>query len=267
MKLTRTSILVLIAVAALLGSIPAVVLAQADRPSRFSGNAFIDGQKAAEGTLIEAIADGKVVGTATVLTRAPNINYILDASRPSGGSMELTFRVGGHSAQETATWQDGRVTYPFNLLASRTPVTPTPTPTTSVIRPTSAPIVVRGPQGPAGPEGPAGPPGETGPAGPPGPRGIPGADGAPGADGGQGLPGEPGADGAPGPRGETGAQGPQGAQGQQGNVGPTGPQGAQGLQGAQGPSDGFWISIIAVVVAFLALLVVVGRWIWELQTS
>ena len=118
MKLTRTGFPLLIAVAALLVSIPAVVSAQGtDRPNRFSGNAFIDGQKAPPGTLIEALSGGTVVGTATVSVRSANINYILDVSRPSGG-LALTFKVGGNAATQTATWQDGKVTYPFPLNAS-----------------------------------------------------------------------------------------------------------------------------------------------------
>ena len=85
MKFTRTRFLLLIAVAALLVSIPAVVSAQGtDRPNRFSGNAFIDSQKALPGTLIEALSGGTVVGTATVSVRSANINYILDVSRPVG---------------------------------------------------------------------------------------------------------------------------------------------------------------------------------------
>ena len=53
------------------------VRGQSPPPNRFAGNAFIDGEKAAEGTLIEALSDGNVVGTTTVLTRTVNINYFL----------------------------------------------------------------------------------------------------------------------------------------------------------------------------------------------
>ncbi len=111
---TQTAFLLLVTVIALVASIPTVVTAQSDRPNRFSGNAYIDGQKAPDGTLVEAISYGKVIGTARVQMRSANINYILDVPRPSG-RLELTFRVGGNPAQETATWQDGKVTYPFTL--------------------------------------------------------------------------------------------------------------------------------------------------------
>ena len=272
MKLTRTSFLVLLAVAALLVSIPAVVLAQGEgRPNRFSGNAYIDGQRAPNGTLVEAVSDGNVIGRAGVQASPtnPNINYILDVTRPPAG-LELTFRVGGNLAQETAIWQDGRVTYPFNLNASSTAVPPTQAaPTPRPVVPTRV-ASIRGPVGPEGPPGepgPAGPPGEPGPAGPSGPRGIPGADGTSGSDGAQGLPGEAGPVGPQGPQGETGQSGVQGQPGLQGAAGPAGAQGPQGMQGPQGASGGFLLAIIALVVAFLALLIAVGRWIWELQSS
>ena len=113
----RRSILTIV-VAALLLSITAIVSAQADSPNRIAGNAFIDGEKAPRNTLIEAVSsDGKVVGTANVLMRSADTNYSMDVERPSGG-LELTFRVGGNPAAETTTWQDGKVTYPFNLNAS-----------------------------------------------------------------------------------------------------------------------------------------------------
>lgn len=271
MKLSRTTILVLIAVAALLVSVPAIVSAQADRPNRFSGNAFIDGQKAAAGTLIEALSGTTVVGTTRVQVRSSAINYILDAARPTG-SLELTFRVGGVLAAETGTWQDGAVTYPFNLTASSTAV-PQTQEAQQTAEPTARPTIIRGQRGPQGPQGEPGPPGEPGAAGEPGapgepgPRGIPGADGAPGLDGAQGPQGERGADGAPGPQGQPGAQGQQGPQGLQGPAGPAGAQGSQGLQGPEGASGGFLIAIIALIVAALALLTVVARWIWEMQVS
>ena len=99
------------------GSFTLTFSAEQVRPARFAGNAFIDGHKAPDGTLIEALSDGTVVGTATAQVRLETINYILDVARPSG-SLALTFRVGGHPAREEATWQDGAVTYPFNLNAS-----------------------------------------------------------------------------------------------------------------------------------------------------
>ena len=259
MNRTRTIFLVLIAVAALSASIPAIVLAQADRPNRFSGNAFIDGQKASTGTLVEALAGTTVVGEARVQMRSAQINYVLDTSRPTSG-LELTFRVGGNPAAETATWQDGAVTFPFNLTASSSAVPSTEeTPTvenTPIPRPAA-----RGATGPRGPQGEQGPPGEPGLAGEPGPRGIPGADGPPGPAGPQGGEGPAG---LRGPQGEPGAMGMQGPPGV---AGASGPQGNQGPAGPAGSSGNFLIAIIALIVAALALLVAIGRWIWEMQSA
>lgn len=84
-----------------------------------------------------------------------------------------------------------------------------------------------------GPPGPAGP---TGPAGPAGPAGS----GSIGPTGPQGEKGDPGPTGAPGPRGESGPQGEPGPAGEAGSASK--------------------ISIIALVLAFAALIVVVlGR--------
>ena len=271
MKLTRTPILLLITVAALLVSIPAIVSAQQGTvpPHQFAGRASIDGQVAPVGTTVQALTNGRVAVSAKVTPlSAAGINYILKVPQPTGG-LAVTFTVNGHDANETATWKQGGTDYPFSLTASSTAVPPTQeAPPTAA--PTARPTVIRGatgPRGPEGPEGPQGPPGEPGAAGAPGPRGIPGADGAPGMDGAPGAQGERGADGAPGPQGEPGPQGPQGSQGLQGAAGPAGPQGTPGMQGAQGASGGFLIAIIALVVAFLALLTVIARWIWELQAS
>ena len=109
------------------GGFTLTVSAKQVPPARFAGNAFIDGDKAPDGTLIEALSDGKVVGTATAQVRSADINYILDVARPSG-SLALTFRVGGQPAREEATWQSGKITYHFNLNAS----TATPPPSDCV---------------------------------------------------------------------------------------------------------------------------------------
>ena len=263
MKLFRTPILLAIAIAATLVSIPAIVSAQEPPPNRFYGSVTIDGRPAPVGTVVSAWANGQQ--SATVITTTLGKYPTLEVRRLSPGT-PITFRVNEVDANETANWRQGGIV-PLNLTASSTAVpptqeaTPTPSPTA---RPTT---VIRGATGPRGPEGPQGPPGEPGAAGAPGPRGIPGADGAPGMDGAPGPQGERGSDGAPGPQGEPGPQGPQGPQGLQGAAGPAGPQGTPGMQGAQGASGGFLIAIIALVVAFLALLTVIARWIWELQAS
>ena len=92
-------------------------------PNRFAGNAFIDGNKAADGTLIEALSGENVVGTTRASMLLDDFNYILDAARPSGGQ-PISFRVGGYPATETAYWQQGEVRYHFNLNAYTDAVAP-----------------------------------------------------------------------------------------------------------------------------------------------
>ena len=63
-------------------------------------------------------SDGKIVGTANVRMLSANVNYVLDVSRPQPADQEITFRVGENPAAETATWLQGKITYPLNLNAS-----------------------------------------------------------------------------------------------------------------------------------------------------
>ncbi len=284
MKFTLTGLLLLMAVAALLVGIPAAVSAQAVPPNRIYGNASVDGVLAAAGTEVQALgADGTVLVTATVNVINANINYSMNVPRPSGSDLTISFKVGGYAAtpSQAITWRQG-ATSPIDLSASSVAVpTPTPMPAAEPT-PTPTPMVVRGapgPQGPAGPAGEAGPVGPAGPAGEPGPRGPAGPAGLRGPAGPAGPPGEAG------PPGDTGPQGPQGAAGEQGERGPAGSDGATGQagpagaagppgvtgasgpQGAQGSSGSFIIAVIGLVVALLALLVAIGRWIWELQTG
>ena len=264
MKLTRTKFLLLIAIAALLVSIPAIVSAQGVPPNRFYGRATIDGLSVQAGTKVEAFVNGRSAGSTT----ANNVSrFVLTVGQPAGGT-SLTFEVGGNAASQTATWTQGRNT-PLDLTASSTTTTTTTTPSTPRPRPanTVPPTIIRGEPGPIGPRGPIGPEGPPGPEGFPGPQGPQGIPGPQGFPGDAGAPGDTGPAGPPGPRGEAGPQGPSGSQGSQGVAGPTGSQGVQGPTGPAGSPGNFLIAIIALVVALLALLVAIGRWIWELQTG
>ena len=246
MKFTLTRFLLLVAIAALLATIPAIASAQQTQPNRISGNASIDGRLATPGTEVQALAaDGTVLARATVRVQSAAINYIIDVPQPSGGDRTISFKVGGYDAtpSQAITWQQGQVTYPVNLSASSVAViqpTPDPTPATTEAPPT--PVVVRGERGErAGPEGPAGPAGPQGPAGPAGPAGLQGPAGRERAIRGRkarrGLPGEQGSDGADGPQGipgEAGADGPAGPAGPKGERGEAGPQGATGASGSNG---------------------------------
>ena len=67
MKLTRTKVLLIIAITALLISIPAIVSAQTI-PHTFLGTARVDGQLVSSTTSIEALIDGNKVADGRVTT-------------------------------------------------------------------------------------------------------------------------------------------------------------------------------------------------------
>ena len=274
MNLPKAKLLLLIAVIALMASIPTLVLAQGSPPHEVFGRVTIDGRTAGAGVRVTALIDNRQVEQATTSSTG---TYRIQLNPPSGQSYagkEVTFRVNGNPAEEKITWTSGEAEL-LNLTASSVAPTNTPTPTRRTVArtPTPTPRAVVGPRGPAGPVGPAGPEGPAGADGLQGPQGEPGARGATGPQGPMGDPGpqgpmgEAGPAGGEGPRGEAGPQGYIGQTGQQGVAGPAGPAGAQGPSGPPGSQGNFLIAIIALVVALLALLVAIGRWIWELQTG
>lgn len=244
----------------------AAALAQGDTPPhRFSGNAYLDGMLAPEGTLVEAVSGGEVLASVSVSVRNAQSNYQLDVPRPAGGG-PVRFRVSGHPASEESGWVQGRITYPFDLRASSEPLA-TASPTSSGGQVTARPAVAL--QGPAGPQGPPGPVGEAGPRGMTGPAGPPGEPGAPGPPGLSGPVGEPGPrglmgddgsvgprgpagiEGLPGAKGDPGPAGPAGREGEQGPRGPEGLKGPAGRDGADGGCGGLlaWLALLVAVVA------------------
>ena len=266
MKLTRTKVFFVVALLAILASIPAIVSAQ-NPPHGIVGSVQINGSPAPVGTVVTIVLNGQVIDTDRI-TRAG----IYRGEVPAGGTYprgSITLRVNGQAADAEDrstggawTWSGTFVSGNLEIVDLSSPATtsqPTNTPRpvntrrpTNTPRATTAVTTSRGPQGPRGPAGADGAPGPVGPVGPPG------------------FPGLDGADGAPGPAGEAGPRGPQGYIGQTGQQGVAGPAGLTGPQGPAGPpgsSGNFMIAIIALVIALLALLVAIGRWIWELQTG
>ena len=233
-----TRVLLVAAMIALLGVIPGVALGQS-AAARFVGNAYIDGELAPVGTLVEALSNGNTVSATIVRTRSDKINYSLYVERPHRGA-NLTFRVAGFHAEQQAVWEQDSITFPFDLNAASTEV-----PAQGLIQGSQGPPGVAGPEGQRGPVGPEG---AAGPAGPTGPQGPPGATGAQGPTGPQGPPGA------------TGAQGPAGSDGQEGPPGPQGEKGEAGLPGERGdggpagPAGGGLLAIIALAVAGVAVL-------------
>ena len=233
-----TRILLVAAMIALLAGIPSVALGQSSA-ARFVGNAYIDGELAPDGTLVEALSSGNTVSATIVRTRSDKINFSLYVERPHRGT-NLTFRIAGFHAEQQAVWREDSITFPFDLNAASTEV-----PAQGVIQGPSGPPGVAGPAGEIGPVGPAGAAGPAGPAGPQGPEGPEGPAGPTGPQG---------------PQGATGAQGPAGADGQDGSPGLQGEKGEAGIPGEPGdvgpagPAGGGLLAIIALAVAGVAVL-------------
>ena len=245
------------------------VYAQGDIPQRFAGVAYIDGERAPDGALVEAVSGGKTLGSTTVAAASPDMNYMITVGKPDSGT-EVRFRVGGHRVLETAAWEVGKISFPFALNAVSVAPEPTAAPA-----PTPAPQLIQGPQGPPGQpgiQGPQGPPGEPGIQGPQGEPGNQGPPGPAGADGPQGFQGErgsqgpqgqrgaAGADGAPGPAGLDGQQGPQGDPGLRGLAGP---EGGQGPEGPPGPAGSSGNSGMIAIIALLVAAVTAGYVLWR----
>ena len=211
------------AMAVLLAGLPAMVHGQADSPSPFLGNAYVDGELAPEGTLVEAMYRERRVAATVVETRSPESNYLLYVGRQPRGAV-LTFRVAGLVAEEQAVWRLGEIRAEFDLHVT----TAEDPPPTIAQNEASVPVPVPGPAGLTGPQGPPGDRGLSGPQGPEGP---------------------------PGPAGAPGPEGPQGPQGPQGERGETGPQGEQGVRGPAGSglSLADLLGIIGLGVAIVTL--------------
>ena len=233
-----TRVLLVAAMIALLGVIPGVALGQSSA-ARFVGNAYIDGELAPVGTLVEALSSGNTVSATIVRTRSDKINYSLYVERPHRGT-NLTFRVAGFYAEQQAVWEQDSITFPFDLNAASTEV-----PEQGLIQGPQGPPGVAGPEGQRGPVGPGGATGPAGPAGPAGPEGPAGPAGPQGTQGTQGPAG---------PQGPAGSDGQEGPPGPQGEKGEAGLPGERGEGGPAGPAGGGLLGIIALAVAGVAVL-------------
>jgi len=86
-------------------------------PHSFIGTVSVDDKPAAEGTLVEAFLDDTKVAETAVDDQS---RY--DLLVPGPGTT-VTFRVGGVLANETATWQSGKIDY-FDLTVEEPPSSP-----------------------------------------------------------------------------------------------------------------------------------------------
>ena len=267
--MTKTRIVALLGVLALLASLPlSVALAQGQPPFRVVGTAELDGAMAAEGTMVVAMIDGEMAGTGMVDAMGM---FQVDVDGDEGAMVMFSLMMGegdemmeysAMSMEEVMVGMRGDLERADLMAFSSEQAVPTPTKTAA-----QEMEAMRGPRGATGSQGPQGEPGPQGEQGPAGADGAPGAPGADGADG---------ADGARGPAGPAGADGADGADGRDGgdgSAGPAGPQGAagapgeQGPAGEQGPSGGGALAIVALIIAIVGVVAAGGAFIAGRQGS
>ena len=233
-EISRTKILIAVAVVAFLFLMPSGASAQRVIPHAFLGLATINGSPAADGTVVAALIDGRQVTAKSVSGGSYPVLLVEPANDSFVGKI-VTFTIGGIPANETALWTQGEVTE-LNLSATPSPGTPTATPAptaTPVPAPTPTPVIVVGEKGE---------PGQRGAQGPQGPQGVQGPSGPPGVGG---------------PPGSAGAAGPAGV------AGPTGSQGLTGPEGEHGDKGSSLFGILAFVFAITAFLGIFGGTLWR----
>ena len=230
-EISRTKILIAVAVVAFLYLMPSGASAQGVIPHAFLGLATINGSPAADGTVVAALIDGRQVAAKSVSGGSYPVLLVEPANDSFVGKI-ITFTIGGIPANETALWTQGEVTE-LNLSAAPSPEAPTATPApaaTVAPAPTPTPVIVVGEKGEPGQRGDQGSQGVQGPSGPPG---------------------------VGGPPGSAGAAGPAGV------AGPTGSQGLTGPEGEHGDKGSSLFGILAFVFAIIAFLGIFGGTLWR----
>ena len=282
--MTKTRVLALLSVIALLAALPlSVALAQQPPgiPSLIQGMAMLDGAAPPEGTMVVAMIETETegeegemmmemmeLGMADVMADGSFTLILPD----SGGKMvmfSLSMMMDGETMKYDAMSDPGEVMTVggmdamVDLEASTGMVPPTRTP----VQVTESQRGPRGPQGLPGEAGEAGPAGARGSAGSAGSAGPAGADGAPGGAGpagARGPAGSAGADGADG-TGSAGSRGPGGSAGPAGADGATGPAGSSGSAGADG--GGGVLAIVALIIAIVGVVAAGGAFIAGRQSG
>ena len=181
----KFKILALLAVMAILWTIPVMAFAQEVPPAIVIGKATNNGVPVATGTTVSALVNGADVGSAKT---SADGKFTVTAKGVKGDT--LTFKIGDGAANETAELADNGEILKMDLSVGA-----------------SAAAGSDGAKGATGATGKAGPAGAQGPAGAKGDTGAAGPAGAAGAQGPQG------------PAGAAGAQGPAGAAGSGGGMG------------------------------------------------
>ena len=103
--MTTKRFLIVLAVIALLLTLPNVASAQRLPPHVFVGTAMMDGATVADGTTVSAWVGG-MEATSTTVTDGSYV-IVVDQGDQSYAGETVTFQIGGNSAAETATWMQG----------------------------------------------------------------------------------------------------------------------------------------------------------------
>ena len=273
--MTKTKIVALLSVIALLASLPlTVALAQEGGappaiPYKVVGTAMLDDGAAAEGTMVSAMVGDEKVGSGMV---GMDGMFEVDITGGEMGAMvmfSLMMGEGDEMMEYMAdTDADVMIGSPGDLKMANLMAYSSAEGRPTAVPPTRSPAQMRGPagiEGPAGADGADGAAGARGPVGPIGPAGAAGADGNDGNDGARGSAGASGSDGSDGSDGAAGARGPAGGAGPAGADGATGPAGPAGAAGADG--GGGVLAIVALIIAIVGVVAAGGAFIAGRQSG
>ncbi len=103
--MTKSRLLLILAVMALVLTLPSVVSAQRVPPHVFVGSAAIDGVAAGDGSIVTAWIDGEEVASATITGGV--FTLVIDQGDSTYASKAISFMLDGKSVAETATWMQG----------------------------------------------------------------------------------------------------------------------------------------------------------------
>ena len=277
--MTKTKIVALLSIVALLASLPLTVALAQGAPYLVIGSAMLDDEPAMMDTMVVAMVGEEKVGEGMVFNEMGQYRLYITGGNP-GDTVMISLMMG---AMEYMAMTDADVmigqsgTSPEGMVdlmaySGEAPdPTATPAPTLTADEEKES---LRGPQGFRGVDG------EQGAAGEPGAAGADGADGAAGAvgargpagvDGSDGSAGSAGARGSAGSDGSDGSDGSAGARGAAGSAGPAGADGATGADGPRGPAGadggGGVLVIVALIIAIVGVVAAGGAFIAGRQSS
>ena len=221
-----------------LPNLPASAQAPNLPPMVLAGTAWLEGDLATAGVVIQAMQEDTELSRITV--RSNGRFGPLQVRQPPGRS-PVYFLVDGQRADVEMNWRSGYLQADLEL---RAPAAGQPA-ATATPRPRPAPTATARPA-PTPQPAPtamaiAGPPGERGPAGPAGPQGA------------SGPPGPPGGPGPPGPEGPAGERGPEGEEGPRGRAAKSESEGYD-LYALIGSGAAGLLALLALILAIVALL-------------